>query len=89
VTLGVGHPLTRPSHHRLLVVSSGVGLGRSSVGTLPGCFDFMDLFYLLLCANQHREAPFSVFSHVFVYMSCKIIISKYMWNLVNGKCVSV
>jgi hypothetical protein len=83
-----GRPsLTRPSRHCLLMVSSGVGLAHSSVGTLPRCFDLMDLFYLFICTNQRREAPFGVFSHVFVYMSCKIIISKYMWNLVNGKCV--
>jgi hypothetical protein len=65
---GVGCPLTRPSRHRFLVVNSEVGLGRSSVRTLPGCFDLMDFFYLFLCANQHQEASFDVFSHVFVYV---------------------
>ena len=67
---GVGRPLTRPSRHHLCVV----GLDRSSVDTLPGCFDLMGFFYLFLCINQRREAPCGVFSHVFVHMSCKIII---------------
>jgi hypothetical protein len=26
------------------------------------------------------NAPFGIFSHVFMFMSCKMIISKYMWN---------
>ena len=73
-TPGVSGPLTRPSHHLLRVVGSGVGLDRSAVGTFPGCFDLMGFFYLLLCANQCWETPFGVFSHVFVHMSYKIII---------------
>jgi len=43
----------------------------------------------ILCANQHWKAPFDVFSHVFVLVPCKTIISKHMWNLVNSKYICV
>jgi hypothetical protein len=34
-----------------------------------------------------KNCPFGIFSHVFVFLSYKTIISKYMWNLVNSKCI--
>jgi hypothetical protein len=35
-----------------------------------------------------RNAPFGVFSHVlFMFMSYKTIISKYIWNRFNSKCI--
>jgi hypothetical protein len=33
------------------------------------------------------KAFFSGIFHVFVFVTCKIMFSKYMWNLVNSKCI--
>ena len=47
------------------------------------------LFFAHVCFALHRKAPSWCIFHVFVFMCCKIIISKYMWNLVNGECICV
>ena len=39
--------------------------------------------------DHRRKAPFSDFLHVFVFVTCKTISSKYMWNLVNSKGICV
>ena len=42
---------------------------------------------LFLCTNQRRKAPFGELLHVFVFVTYKIMFSKYMWNLVSSKCI--
>jgi hypothetical protein len=43
--------------------------------------------FSILCANQHWKAPFDGLFHVFVFVTCKVIYSKYMWNSVNSKSI--
>jgi hypothetical protein len=81
---GVGCPLTRPSRHRLRVVGSRVGLDRSTVGTLPGCFDLMGFLYLFL-------AQISVMKRLLVYSPIYLCPTKQYspnacgtWSIVNA-----
>jgi hypothetical protein len=84
--IGVGRPLTEPPHHRLHVAGSGLDLDQSPVVLCPVCTKLM-ASPLFLCANQCQKAPFAELFHVFVFVTCKIMLSKYMWNLVNSKCI--
>jgi hypothetical protein len=43
--------------------------------------------FSILCANQRWKAPFDGLIHVFVFVTCKVIYSKYMWNSVNSKSI--
>ena len=80
--LGVYRPLTMSPRHRLHVMGYGLDMDHFSV--VP-CLVWVKLMAspLFLCANQRQKAPFSEFLHVFVLVTCKIISSKYMWNLAN------
>jgi len=40
-------------------------------------------------AQIRVKTPFGEIFHVFVFMTCKTIFSKYMWNFVNSKCICV
>jgi hypothetical protein len=64
---GLMRPLTRPTHHCLRVVGSGVGLDRSSVGTLPRCFDLMG-FYIF------SFAQISVGKHLLCILPCIYVL---------------
>jgi hypothetical protein len=43
--------------------------------------------FSILCVNQCWQAPFDGLFHVFVFVTCKVIYSKYMWNSVNSKSI--
>ena len=85
--LGVSRPLTESVCHRLRLAGLGPGVDQGPVvlrlfwagfeGRLLGC----------LCKSACRKVPFGEILHVFVFVTCKIIFSKYMWNLVIGKCI--
>ena len=68
-------PLPPPSCGRLWA-GPGLLLGWYFRPDDESCWAFL----LFVCANQSRKAPFSEMVHAFVFMSCKIITSKYMWN---------
>ena len=81
-----GRPLTTASGQCLCVVGLGLVMGRYPMG-----FSHFESVWwvspLLLCANQRRKAPFGELFHVFLFVTYKIMFSKYMWNLVNSKCI--
>ena len=83
---GVGHPLTVASHHHLYLAGHGLDQYCFPMGFSPVKL-IIWVSPLFLCASQHRKAPFGELFHVFVLMTCKIMFSKYMWNLVNSKCM--
>jgi hypothetical protein len=78
-SLGVGHPLPCP----LATAFVWWAVGWTWI-TPWWCLTQLEsscwVSPLFLCANQHQKAPFNVLLHAFVFMSCKIIFSKYMWN---------
>ena len=83
--LGVSHPLTMATLHRLHMVGHGLYMDAYSMVFCPVCTKLMG--FLFLCANQHWKAPFGELFHVFVFVTYKITFSKYMWNLVSSKCL--
>jgi hypothetical protein len=43
--------------------------------------------FSILCANQRWKAPFYGLFHVFVFVTYKVVYSKYMWNPINSKSI--
>jgi hypothetical protein len=43
--------------------------------------------FSILCVNQRWKSPFDGLFHVFVFVTYKVIYSKYMWNSVNSKSI--
>jgi hypothetical protein len=79
--LGVSRPLTKPPRHHLRVVGYGLDMDHSLVSALPDWVKLLGVSLVPLCVSE--------FLHVFVFVTCKTIFSKYMWNLVNSKCICV
>jgi hypothetical protein len=43
--------------------------------------------FFILLRELTLESAFDGLFHVFVFVTCKAIYSKYMWNSVNSKCI--
>jgi hypothetical protein len=69
-----------------LLVGPGLLLGwfRTQIIWVNGSFYYS---FAQFSVTPCRNSPFCVFSHIFGFKSCKTIISKYMWNRVNSKCI--
>jgi hypothetical protein len=78
--------MTTASGHRLCVAGCWLDQDGFPMVLCPICINVIGVS-LFLCANQRREAHFGGLFHVFVFVTCKIMFSKYMWNLVNSKCI--
>jgi hypothetical protein len=85
--LGSGWPLTEPPRHRLRMVGSGIDMDHCSVVFCPVWNVLVAVSLILLHKSVFGKCLLVKILHVFVFVTCKIIISKYMWNLVNSKCI--
>ena len=86
-TPGVGRPLNRPSCHYLRMVSSGVGLQSSSIGTSPGCFDLMGFFlFIPLRKSMSGSAFWCILSCIcpYVLQNNNLPNTCGTWSVVNA-----